>query len=169
MPSDLRHALGKACRCSHNQYKMIRSILVASLTLILPLSTGNAHAEGPTAALRFESRENEIRYYLAQYGLTPDWIRVMRVESGWQFDSYIAREGNNFFGMHAVRRRNTTSDGTVSFYASYPSIQAAIADLKLWSDVNPQQPNERFEHWLRRRRWNPNPGYYQYLRQVPAE
>lgn len=146
---------------------MYTRIFAICLALLPSVHVGDAHAEAPTGELAFESREAEIRYYIAYYGLNPNWIRVMRVESGWNFDSYIAREGNNFFGMHAVRRRETTSTGTVSFYAAYPSIRAAIADLRLWSEINPQREGESFENWLRRRRWNPHPTYYSYLKRIP--
>lgn len=138
------------------------------LLALAPLSNiGSAHGDARVRQLSFPTREAEIRYYLAYYGLSPHWIRVMRVESGWNFDSYIAREGNNFFGMHAVQRRTTTARGTISFYARYPSVRAAVADLWLWSALNPQQSGESFEQWLRRRRWNPNPGYYRYLAEIP--
>jgi hypothetical protein len=146
---------------------MIKKIVFVCLLVLPGIRVGDAYGDPDAGQLVFPDREAEIRYYLAYYGLSPHWVRVARVESGWHHNSYIAREGHNYVGMHAIRRRTTTSIGTVSFYARYDCVQSAMADLRLWSDLNPQRPNESFERWLRRRHWNPNPAYYQYLYQVP--
>lgn len=157
---------------SPNLYSMAKrtvTVVLCGLLVLYGVRVGDVFGDQSPAEHTFPSREAEIRYYLAQYGLSPHWIRVARVESGWQLDSYIARAGYNYVGMHAVTRRETTAIGTVSFYARYANTQSAIADLRYWADLNPQRPGESFERWLRRRHWNPNPGYYRYLQQIPLD
>lgn len=89
------------------------------------------------------------------------FARVAVVESGWDF-SYGVGAYNNPFGMRSRPGYASTANG----YTLYPSRTAAIADLGIWVVQNPPRPAETAEAYLRRRGWNPFPGYYAYLDQV---
>jgi hypothetical protein len=146
---------------------MVKLIMAFVLLILTAPAVGGAYGTGQNPTGRFSDAETELRYHLDKNFMNPNWIRVAKLESGTGFDSYVAQQANNFFGMHTVRKRRTTSVGSVSFYARYSTIAEAITDLRYWAEVNPQRPGERFDHWLRRRHWNPNPGYYAYLQSIP--
>lgn len=102
----------------------------------------------------------ELREALEQEGVPfPEFFtRVAIVESGWQFNRGVGRY-NNLFGMRSRQGFPSTGHG----YTVYPDRAASVADLARWIEAHPPKPNEAPELFLRRRGWNPFPGYFAYL------
>jgi len=133
------------------------------------IEAATARAESEALPDSATSLSDGIRHWttlyktLRQVGVPfPEYFtRVAIVESGWQFNHGVGQL-NNFFGMRSRPGYPGTSHG----YAIYPSQLASIQDLKLWCDYAPPRPDEAPVAFLRRRRWNPFPGYYAYIATV---
>lgn len=75
-------------------------------------------------------------------------------ESGWQFQSGLAEEGNNLFGFICI---TPTCYGA---YSKWNSKEDCINYLIKWIHKNPPNKKENGIDYLKRRKYNPNPSYY---------
>jgi hypothetical protein len=75
---------------------------------------------------------------LRQQGLA-HWRVVLSqavLESGWDLNSNVFRNSNNFVGMRVPAARPSTRIGEYNGYSSYDSWQDCVADVKLWQEQN---------------------------------
>jgi len=96
------------------------------------------------------------------------WTQVAILESGWNLESGLSREGNNIFGF--VRMTDTLS-ANVGYYAGtaygqYKSHTDAIKDLKLRLKYLPMSAEENPYVYLQRTGYNTNPVYFYTLQQI---
>ncbi|MFO0399946.1 MAG: glucosaminidase domain-containing protein, partial [Sphingobacteriia bacterium] len=106
------------------------------------------------------------RLVAAQVDFPEMFTQVAIAESGWQLKSPVAMQNNNFFGFIYPSERFSYSTRENLGHAWYPSIEDAIADLKLWISLSPPLPGENPYAFLRRRGYNQNPAYYTYLASI---
>lgn len=92
------------------------------------------------------------------------WLRVSKLEAGYHLNSTLASKHNNFFGFNRPRMRKTTALAhhctPTPFFACYANMEMCVIDLKMWCDMSPIGPNERFGDYLIRRGWHPNANAY---------
>lgn len=55
-------------------------------------------------------------------------------ESGWKYDSQLAKQGNNIIGMKKATKRFTTANGTIFNHSNYRSKKECLKDLVLWQN-----------------------------------
>jgi flagellum-specific peptidoglycan hydrolase FlgJ len=56
------------------------------------------------------------------------------VETGWEFNSALYRQTNNFIGMRIPGSRPSTRSGEHRGYSKYARWQDCVADIKIWQD-----------------------------------
>lgn len=86
--------------------------------------------------------------------------KVSIVEAGWKYESYLAKNANNIFGFICV------TDSCVKGHSYFNSKKECINFMERWVKVSPPEPNEECIAWLKRRNYNPNPAYYNYVNNI---
>ncbi len=140
-------------------------MLLCTLALSFTYQRATGHVN--EADHRFTDRASEIRYLLAKYRLDAEWIRVAKLEAGTDLNSNVARQAQNYFGLHRAYSRPTTSHCGYGMYACYASADDNVRDLVYWAQMGTQRQDESFDRWLKRRGWNPLPTYWRTLAGVP--
>ena len=56
------------------------------------------------------------------------------IETGWEFNSNVYRNTNNFIGMRVPGSRPSMRVGSYHGYSAYTSWQDCVADIRLWQD-----------------------------------
>lgn len=86
--------------------------------------------EPAAVEISIESLANELQ----RQGLV-HWRVVLAqavVETGWEFNSSVFKNANNFIGMRVPNSRPSTRAGVYKGYSAYATWQDCVADVKLW-------------------------------------
>lgn len=158
------------------EQKVVALALVAALTASFvglrsphsqPTTDGPRHSK--TIAHKAEKvTPSELYHLLIQERIPyPEvFLRVAITESGWRLNSQVASENHNFFGFIHPSGRFHYSEGERLGHAWYASPEDAVHDLRAWVNENPPATGEDPYSYLRRRHYNPNPGYYGYVASI---
>lgn len=85
----------------------------------------------------------------------PDEVFNQAILESGHFKSKLAIKGNNLFGMRKPGKRLTFALKDKIFgYAKYLHWIYSVADYKLWQDISPIKPGEKYKHYLKRRKYN---------------
>lgn len=56
------------------------------------------------------------------------------IETGWNFNSAVFRNANNFIGMRIPGARPSMRNGAYRGYSAYAKWQDCVADIKIWQE-----------------------------------
>jgi hypothetical protein len=140
-----------------------RTLLQMNILWMLALGVGTTTCpdtlpqphDAPALVAALQARGLPYAHYFAS---------VAVVETGWDFRQGVGVH-NNLFGMRSRPGYPATPHG----YAVYAHRLQAIEDLAVWVAQDPPRADEPAEAFLRRREWNPYPGYYAYVAQVDPQ
>lgn len=94
------------------------------------------------------------------------WTKLAILESGWNLESDVAKNGNNLFGFICVNDTNRNI-GCYNGHSKYRNWKHCIEDLKLWINMSKPYKYEDFYMYLRRRKFNTvNENYYILLKNI---
>ena len=106
------------------------------------------------AGLLMELKANKVPY--------PElWVKVAKLETG-HFTSQICLDNKNLFGLRMARHPLVI--GTQHGYDKFRNYAENVQYLAIWCKMYPRFANEDGIAYLKRRQYNPNEAYYEYLR-----
>lgn len=106
------------------------------------------------AGLLMELKANKVPY--------PElWVKVAKLETA-HFTSQICKDNKNMFGLRMARHPLVI--GTEHGYDKFRNYAENVQYLANWCKMYPRYVNEDGIAYLKRRQYNPNETYYEYLR-----
>jgi hypothetical protein len=109
-------------------------VFIIALFTLCQLYAQPAITLPPTRPITVENLAKELH----RQGVD-QWIVVLAqgiIESGWEFDSNLFRETNNFIGMRVPGGRPSMRNGEFKGYSTYARWEDCVADIRLWQDHN---------------------------------
>lgn len=138
-------------------------IIIISISMALSLGFKPA-TEKPADHISIENLARELIINDVQH-----WIVVTAqgiIEAGWQFNSPLFRQTNNFIGMRIPGRRESMRIGEHKGYSKYATWQDCVKDIKLWQEDSWAGGSMHQYIDLMQNRWAESPNYRKALYSV---